>query len=803
MRKFTMFFIASLFVCFGAIAQQATRNGGKVKPIHAELGKGKQIKGEANGNLDFSSSNKGVLLYDNGSFITNPAGGPSGSDYSNIQTGNNSFGFAASISGGYKIADDFAINATSWTIDSVAFYGYQTGSTTTSTFNDVRVRIWQGTPGTGTIVWGDETTNVMTRTHWSGCYRGSDLTGTTRPIMRMVCATPSLTLTGGSYWIEYALGGTGSSGPWAVPITIVDQLVTGNAMQYGSSAWANLVDGSNAQGAPFQIFGTQVAAACPFPSNLVVANVTTTTATASWTESGSATAWNIQYGAEGFTVGSGTIVPVTATNYNFTGLTAGTSYDVYVQANCGGEQSLWVGPVSFTTALCNTSEQCDYILEFADSYGDGWNGASVVVVQGGVIVGSYTGEDASSMATAPVCPGLSTEFILSSGSWDEECGVVIKDAFGNVLASFATGSFGSGGANNGQVLWTGTSSCIPPACPAPTGFASTGSTMTTATLSWTETGTATAWNIEYGVTGFTQGTGTVVAATANPHTISGLAAATTYQAYVQANCGSDVSTWVGPINFSTACNAINAFPYNEGFEGTNFPPSCWSMNDADGDTYNWVQSDGTGITAQEGTKVAYSESWISGVGALTPDNYLITPQFSINANNLEVKYWVAAQDPAYAAEHYSVLLSTTGNSPANFTVTLFEETLVDSTWKEITLPLSAYNGQNVYIAFRHYNVSDMYQMKIDAFSIDQANSNVTYSNETINVYPNPTTGAIYVNNAENANIYVYNVLGEVVASVNNASNFNTIDLGSMAKGTYVVKVVSSNNVVTKQVTLVK
>ena len=50
-------------------------------------------------------------------------------------------------------------------------------------------------------------------------------------------------------------------------------------------------------------------------------------------ENGSATEWEVSYGAAGFT-GSGTGFSFEATSLSLTGLTENTSYDVYVRSVC-------------------------------------------------------------------------------------------------------------------------------------------------------------------------------------------------------------------------------------------------------------------------------------------------------------------------------------------------------------------------------------------------------------------------------------------------------------------------------------
>ncbi len=133
-----------------------------------------------------------------------------------------------------------------------------------------------------------------------------------------------------------------------------------------------------------------------------------------------------------------------------------------------------------------------------------------------------------------------------------------------------------------------------PTCPPPKTQVVSGITATSAQLGWTEQGSAVTWDIEYGSSGFTQGSGTTVSGvTSNPYTLSGLSASTSYDWYVRSKCSStDSSAWVGPDNFTTACVAVSV-PYIEDFEGVSVPaiPSCMSVENANGDSKKWITSD--------------------------------------------------------------------------------------------------------------------------------------------------------------------------------------------------------------------
>jgi hypothetical protein len=89
---------------------------------------------------------------------------------------------------------------------------------------------------------------------------------------------------------------------------------------------------------------------CPDPSAQTETNIAQTSVDLGWTENGSATTWDIEYGPTGFTKGSGTTVSTSSNPYSLTGLSAKTAYDWYVRADCGGgSTSNWIGPKTFTT----------------------------------------------------------------------------------------------------------------------------------------------------------------------------------------------------------------------------------------------------------------------------------------------------------------------------------------------------------------------------------------------------------------------------------------------------------------------
>ncbi|MDD3875021.1 MAG: fibronectin type III domain-containing protein [Bacteroidales bacterium] len=114
-------------------------------------------------------------------------------------------------------------------------------------------------------------------------------------------------------------------------------------------------------------------------------------------------------------------------------------------------------------------------------------------------------------------------------------------------------------------------------CNRPINILISGITNNSASFTWEETGTASLWEVEYGVRPLTLGTGTVLQATSNHLTINNFNANTTYDFYVRALCDSvKISNWSDASAFTTLCNPVSV-PVSENFENLNqfSMPECW------------------------------------------------------------------------------------------------------------------------------------------------------------------------------------------------------------------------------------
>lgn len=90
---------------------------------------------------------------------------------------------------------------------------------------------------------------------------------------------------------------------------------------------------------------------CNTPTNLVLVGVSSTSIELSWDENNE-TAWEVEYGPNGFVIGTGTRVASNASNYEITGLAPSTTYEIYVRADCGID-----GYSEFSDQLTVTTDQ--------------------------------------------------------------------------------------------------------------------------------------------------------------------------------------------------------------------------------------------------------------------------------------------------------------------------------------------------------------------------------------------------------------------------------------------------------------
>ncbi|MEE1019920.1 MAG: fibronectin type III domain-containing protein [Bacteroidales bacterium] len=239
-------------------------------------------------------------------------------------------------------------------------------------------------------------------------------------------------------------------------------------------------------------------------------------------------------------------------------------------------------------------------------------------------------------------------------------------------------------------------------CASPTNLASTTITANEATLSWQENGSATSWTIFYKSENETEYSSVVVSE--NPATITNLSPATTYTAYVVADCDGEYSGSSNTLSFITECATIDEFPYYQGFE-TN-PVACWNAQLISG-SENWeVRNSLEYASAYEGLKIM-AVNYTSGNARLT------SPIFDITSlENPSVKF--AYYNSDYEGVCEEIRLQYKSNADAEWTdITVIDTPHGEWTLDSIALPNPSETYQLSFLVLGHFGNG----AAIDAFQI--------------------------------------------------------------------------------------
>ena len=335
---------------------------------------------------------------------------------------------------------------------------------------------------------------------------------------------------------------------------------------------------------------------CGIPSNIASSAINSTSATITWTAASPAPSNGYQYevrtsgtpgsGASGLHASGSTAAGVTT--FDASGLSANTNYYVYVRSDCGSSTySSWTSAHNFITA-CGVITSIPYFEGFENAFppncwtNNGWSQTYGTARTG--TKWAYNNISGNTLTSPEITipagtTTLSFWYRAENSSYPQNFRILIStdgtnfstlQSFTNITTTTYTEHTHNLSSYNGQNVkirfegQTGSSSFNygimfddfyifqPISCPQPIGLTVSDITHESANLSWTETGTATSWDIEVGLSDFSaSGTPTHSAISNNPYTISSLNANTEYEFYVRSNCGGENSAWSGPFSFQT------------------------------------------------------------------------------------------------------------------------------------------------------------------------------------------------------------------------------------------------------------
>ena len=488
-------------------------------------------------------------------------------------------------------------------------------------------------------------------------------------------------------------------------------------------------------------------ATCVAP-NMYVDNITTNSADVIWVPGYDENAWELEYTLYGDSIWT-PVNNVTGGTVTIDQLTANTHYSVRMRSDCGGDYSTWTTTDFRTECGVMTvpfTENFDNMGTGSTVYPSCWTRhsdysttteypyvSSTYHHSGDAALYFYCSTATYNIAVLPAIDPVvnplselmvSFQMRSTSGTTSQIVVGVMTDPNNintfipiDTVANSTTGLFElqeiplnsyTGNAANVALKLINSSSTYSvylddvtldyiPSCMRPSHLTSTAATTSSITMSWTPGGNESSWNIEYGTAGFTQGNGTIMTGVTNPVTISGLAASTVYDFYVQADCGGgDLSQWSNVASAATECDVISQLPYTENFDaygtGTTAYPLCWYKIN----------------TYTSGDRPYVNSTHYAGVGSLYfyagSDSYNIgiTPEFdaSIPVNTLKANFMYRA---TYSSDRLivGVMSSTTDANTFVPVDTVYPDNSSVTNWVAKEVTFTQYTGNGQYIAFKN------------------------------------------------------------------------------------------------------
>ncbi len=404
---------------------------------------------------------------------------------------------------------------------------------------------------------------------------------------------------------------------------------------------------------------------CMQPQDFVAVSVTSDSVTLAWNELGTATNWNVQYGAQGFQPGdaNATLVVVNENPCTIGGLANFTAYDFYVQSNCGESSSEWTGPLPVITGAYNIgtigsdslvtcqaivcdnggfngdySTYCDYMLTIYPATAG--NGLQITGISD-LSLGSYGYGESHLYFHDGI--GTGTPVIADITGVNNNIAVA---ASGPITLHFTAGYY----TGAGFILNVSCISCTPPS-----NVTATDIQNNQISLSWS--GNADQYAVY--MTGTENGYYTTTDTTI---TITGLTSDAGYTFQVGSVCGTDSSLLSPALSLTTTCDPVTitvANPWTEDFEtyvgSGNTPFVCWARPVVDA-TYGspfvycgWAPSCHSGVNSAE----------LKGSNAM-----LVLPAFTNDVHELRLNFWATSTNTSSGTLEVGVM--TNFNDPATF-----------------------------------------------------------------------------------------------------------------------------------------
>ena len=499
----------------------------------------------------------------------------------------------------------------------------------------------------------------------------------------------------------------------------------------------------------FDDFYVDVIPNCPQPFNLSIFNIQTESAELSFSDLGSGIEWEIEYGPLGFNHGEGILLQnINSNSILLESLSPQTHYEVYIKAICAmDEESSWSSPYSFLTAcgsfnipIYENFDSSDQLPLCWNSIAQGWSSVFINLwnhYSPPYAISLDYWEDhpvylvlpeindnietlrlkfksiaewgITNLSIGTMQNPLETETYVEfvnihlQNSW-EDYSIIFSDYTGS--AKYIAFKLGHNYLEMGTITIDDIILEIIPDCLEPMALNVHDINQNSAIASWTDFANTNEWDIEYGLTGFTIGDGTISTGVSNPHTITDLSPASTYDFYVRAKCGeNNYSYWSGPKAFTTECAALS-LPIIEDFDSSDEIPLCWIT----AEYYEWSIS----------ISMYYMNS--SSPNSINLNTNFDIVKLSLPEIDQNINKTILSFNAAYDSGLDQLQIGTSSNPHDMYDFTLIKTIDLNYYFEDFVISLTNYTGTDKYVSIRYGTGLDWGSAYVDDFQLVKAPS---------------------------------------------------------------------------------
>ncbi|MBW7675995.1 T9SS type A sorting domain-containing protein [Chryseobacterium chendengshani] len=333
-----------------------------------------------------------------------------------------------------------------------------------------------------------------------------------------------------------------------------------------------------------------------------------------------------------------------------------------------------------------------------------------------------------------------------------------------------------------------------PSCIEPTAVTSSNSTINSANIGWTAPATApsSGYEVYYSTSNTAPTSSTVlnatnsVTSTALSASVSGLASATTYYAWVRSVCSAtDKSVWsASPTTFTTTCTSTNV-PYTQDFESVTVPSlaNCTTaQNIGTGNTWTTFSPGAYGFTSKVASYLYSTSSaantwfYTQGINLTAGIQYTISYKYGNNGGTTYVEKMKVAYGTSADATAMTNPIADYPNITNN--VTAITE----------TINFTPTTTGTYYFGFNCYSIADRNRLFLDDISITTsslATSETASAKKDIKVYPNPFSDVINISEFTNIKtVKITDISGRTLKTIENPTK--EINVSSLNSGLYLI-----------------